>query len=94
MPTRPGPGSGKPVADVEFNHFTPKLVNNTVDHRKANAAFVILVRNREVKQMIETLRQIEDRFNKQYGYNYVFLNEVPFSEEFVECVSPQTLSRL
>jgi len=59
-------------------------------HRKANAAFVILVRNNELKQIIESIHQIEDRFNKQYGYNYVFLNEVPFTDEFIKCVSPHT----
>lgn len=84
----PTPKSGKPILNVEFNHFTPKLANNTMGHRKANAAFVILVRNHELKQIVESLHQIEDRFNRVYGYNYVFLNEVPFTEEFIECVSP------
>ena len=59
-------------------------------HRKANAAFVILVRNHEVEQTVESLQQIEDRFNKKYGYNYVFLNEVPFTEQFIKYVSPHT----
>lgn len=92
--TATGPRHGKPVANVEFDHFTPKLVINTTDHRKANAAFVILVRDNELKQIVESLHQIEDRFNKRYGYNYVFLNEVPFSEKFIKCVSPIPLSRL
>lgn len=89
--TPSAPRFGAPVADVEFDHFTPKLSINTTDHRKANAAFVILVRDNELKQIVESLHQIEDRFNKQYGYNYVFLNEVPFSEKFIKCVS-HTLS--
>ena len=29
---------------------------------------------------------LEDRFNKEFLYPYVFLNEEPFSEEFKECV--------
>jgi hypothetical protein len=87
-PTRPGRGPGEPVANVEFNHFTPKFVNNTMGHRKANAAFVILVRNNELKIIVESIHQIEDRFNRQYGYDYVFLNEAPFTDEFVKCVSP------
>jgi len=92
--TATGSRLGKPIENVEFDHFTPKLVINTTNHRKANAAFVILVRNHELKQIVESLHQIEDRFNKQYGYNYVFLNEVPFSEQFIKCVSPTPLSRL
>ncbi|KIM20997.1 glycosyltransferase family 15 protein [Serendipita vermifera MAFF 305830] len=51
-------------------------------HAKANATFVILVRNSELKEIVESLKQIEDRFNRQYHYPYVFLNEEPFSEEF------------
>lgn len=92
--TPSSPRTGKPMANVEFDHFTPKVVFNTTGHRKANAAFVILVRDNELKQIVESLHQIEDRFNKQYGYNYVFLNEVPFSENFIKWVSPTPLSRL
>lgn len=51
-------------------------------HRKANATFVILVRNSELKDIIESLKQLEDRFNRQFHYPYVFLNEQPFSDEF------------
>ena len=29
---------------------------------------------------------LEDRFNKEFQYPYVFLNEEPFSEEFKEYV--------
>src|SRR5258706_14776151 len=88
------PRTGEPVANVEFNHFTPKLVTNTTGHRKANAAFVILVRDNELKQIVESLHQIEDRFNKQYGYNYVFLNEVPFSEKFIKWVAHTSLQAI
>lgn len=49
---------------------------------RANAAFVILVRNEEILPMIETLKQLEDRFNRQYHYPYVFLNDQPFDEDF------------
>ena len=93
MPSSQTPGPTKQVANLEFNHFTPKLMNNTMGHRKANAAFVILVRNHELKQIVESIHQIEDRFNRQYGYNYVFLNDVPFTEEFIKWVRPTSLSR-
>jgi hypothetical protein len=49
---------------------------------RANAAFVILVRNEEIVPLIETLKQLEDRFNRQYHYPYVFLNDQPFDEDF------------
>ncbi|KAK4057254.1 hypothetical protein OIO90_001751 [Microbotryomycetes sp. JL221] len=55
--------------------------NVTLDP-KANAAFVILARNSDVWDIIDSIRGVEDRFNHRYHYNYVFLNDEPFSEEF------------
>lgn len=46
------------------------------------AAFVILIRNRELEEWLETMKQVEARFNHKYNYPYVFLNDVPFTEEF------------
>ncbi|KAJ2257423.1 alpha-1,2-mannosyltransferase ktr1 [Coemansia sp. RSA 454] len=51
---------------------------------KANAAFVVLTRNKDLKDLRETLIQLEDRFNRHYKYPYVFLNNEPFSDEFKE----------
>lgn len=53
----------------------------------ANATFVILARNYELKDLIKTLKQMEDRFNHKYHYPYVFLNDVPFTREFKEWTS-------
>ncbi|KAJ2869398.1 alpha-1,2-mannosyltransferase ktr1 [Coemansia erecta] len=50
--------------------------------RPVRAAFVILVRNSELLGMKRAMRQIEDRFNSKFNYPYVFLNDVPFTEEF------------
>ncbi|KAG9002403.1 alpha 1,2-mannosyltransferase 2.4.1 [Tulasnella sp. JGI-2019a] len=62
--------------------------------RKANAAFVILARNGDLEGVLFSIKQNEDRFNKRYGYPYVFLNEEPFSEDFkkftTEVVSTKT----
>ncbi|KAJ2782989.1 alpha-1,2-mannosyltransferase ktr1 [Coemansia javaensis] len=54
---------------------------------KASAAFVILTRNKDLKDLRETLVQLEDRFNRRYNYPYVFLNNEPFSDEFKERVA-------
>jgi alpha 1,2-mannosyltransferase len=59
------------------------------DHsRRASAAFVILARNSDLKGIITSVKQMEDRFNKKYNYPYVFLNEKPFDDKFIECVRP------
>lgn len=49
---------------------------------RANATFVILARNEDLWPILGSIRSMEDRFNSRYHYPYVFLNEVPFSEEF------------
>lgn len=59
------------------------------NRRKANAAFVVLgqsnycnvrqplisVRNSELRAMVNSMKQMEDRFNHWAGYDYVFLND-------------------
>ncbi|GAA6053243.1 hypothetical protein JCM3770_002674 [Rhodotorula araucariae] len=54
----------------------------SVNSTRANAAFVILARNSDVWEILESVRGIEDRFNRKYNYPYVFLNDQPFSDEF------------
>jgi alpha 1,2-mannosyltransferase len=36
----------------------------------------------DVNGVIDSMKQLEDRFNKKFQYPYVFLNEEPFSDEF------------
>jgi alpha 1,2-mannosyltransferase len=40
------------------------------------------MRNRELNEALRSMRQIEDRFNREYHYPWVFLNDEPFSQEF------------
>ncbi|KAJ1943850.1 alpha 1,2-mannosyltransferase 2.4.1 [Kickxella alabastrina] len=56
------------------------------DGKLLNAALVALVRNSELNDMRSTIRQIEDRFNRNHGYPYIFLNDEDFTEEFKEQV--------
>ncbi|KAJ2785642.1 hypothetical protein GGI15_001843 [Coemansia interrupta] len=51
--------------------------------KPVRAAFVVLVRNSELVGMKRAMRQIEDRFNRKFNYPYVFLNDVPFTDEFM-----------
>ena len=55
---------------------------------RANATFVILARNSDLEGTIQSVRQVEERFNRRFNYPYVFLNEVEFTEEFKEYVLP------
>jgi Glycolipid 2-alpha-mannosyltransferase len=40
------------------------------------------MRNRELRDALRSMRQIEDRFNHQFHYSWVFLNDEPFTQEF------------
>jgi alpha 1,2-mannosyltransferase len=54
---------------------------------RENATFVSLVRNKEIWSMAESIRSVEDRFNHKYHYDWVFLNEEEFTEEFKTLVT-------
>lgn len=50
--------------------------------RRANAAIVMLARNRELEGAVSSIKQLEDRFNKKFNYPWIFLNDEEFSDEF------------
>jgi alpha 1,2-mannosyltransferase len=70
-----------------------KLILNSPESSKPdllNAAFVILVRNEELEGIVSSIKQLEDRFNDQYKYPYIFLNNVNFTEEFKDTIKIYT----
>lgn len=54
---------------------------------RVNATFVTLARNSDVWEIARSIRQVEDRFNKRYGYDWVFLNDKPFDDTFKKVTS-------
>ncbi|XP_022462445.1 putative mannosyltransferase KNAG_0A05330, partial [Huiozyma naganishii CBS 8797] len=63
-------------------------------YRKMNATFVMLTRNEELEDVLSTILQLEARFNQWYQYPYVFLNDVPFSDDFKSRVVTSTRSKV
>ncbi|RKP31201.1 glycosyl transferase [Metschnikowia bicuspidata] len=57
---------------------------------KMKATFITLARNSDINGLSESIRNIEDRFNKNYHYDWVFLNDEPFSAELMTTVSALT----
>lgn len=49
---------------------------------RVNATFVTLARNSDVWDIARSIRQVEDRFNRRYNYDWVFLNDKPFDSTF------------
>jgi hypothetical protein len=57
---------------------------------RANATFVVLCRNSDLNGVASSMQSIEDRFNKNYNYPWVLLNEQPFTEVFKQRISVLT----
>jgi hypothetical protein len=72
-----------PPSSIPKNHTDP-------NRRKANAAFVVLARNSDLWEFLDSMKQMEDRFNHWAGYDWVFLNEEPFDEKFKQYVFPSS----
>lgn len=66
------------VGTVEPSHKdTPAPASKLV-----NATFVTLARNSDIWEMVKSIRHVEDRFNRNYHYDWVFLNDQPFDDTF------------
>jgi alpha 1,2-mannosyltransferase len=57
---------------------------NSPDIVREKAAFIVLARNSDLDGLRNAMRNMEDRFNKNYHYPWVFLNDEPFDEKFKE----------
>ncbi|RSL50931.1 hypothetical protein CEP54_011683 [Fusarium duplospermum] len=54
---------------------------------RMNATFVTLARNSDVWEIAKSIRQVEDRFNHRFGYDWVFLNDGVFDRTFKDVTS-------
>lgn len=52
-----------------------------------NAVIFSLVRNSELQGMIDSIKFLETRFNKNYHYPWYFANNEPFTEDFKSKIS-------
>lgn len=51
-------------------------------HPRANATLLMLARNSDLDDVVRSVRELEDRFNRKYNYPWVFLNEEQFTDDF------------
>jgi len=66
--------------------FVSGCLEPSRDGPRANAAFVVLARNKELDGVIQSMNSIERHFNRWFNYPYVFLNDGDFNETFKETV--------
>lgn len=62
-------------------------LTSTAPGPRMNATFVTLARNSDVWEIARSIRQVEDRFNRRYNYDWVFLNDKPFDSTFKKVTS-------
>jgi alpha 1,2-mannosyltransferase len=43
----------------------------------------MLARNSEVDNAVKSIRALEDRFNRERHYPWTFLNDEPFTDDFM-----------
>lgn len=55
---------------------------------RPRAALISLVRNEELDGILQSMRQLEYRWNDRYRYPWIFFNEQPFSDAFKASLSP------
>ncbi|KZZ90332.1 alpha-1,2 mannosyltransferase [Ascosphaera apis ARSEF 7405] len=77
------PPAEKPTDQDAAEGQSPAVASPPVLKAKLeNATFVTLARNQDVWEIAKSIRQVEDRFNRNYGYDWVFLNDGDFNDEF------------
>ncbi len=66
----------------------------TLPDKRQKAAIVVLCRNSDLNEMIDSMQEFEASFNGKYRYPYIFFNDVPFTEEFKLEISKHTNSTI
>lgn len=88
--------AGTPSADTNLSTdvsdgVTPNIPTGlppaTADGPPMNATFVTLARNSDIWEIARSIRQVEDRFNRKFHYDWVFLNDKPFDATFKKVTS-------
>lgn len=93
----PTPGvshPGPPSAEEKIRAPSPSMAapaeslssNNTLSlgTGRMNATFVTLARNSDLWDIADSIRNVEDRFNRNYHYDWVFLNDKEFDDNFIK----------
>ncbi|KAJ4994354.1 glycolipid 2-alpha-mannosyltransferase [Stagonosporopsis vannaccii] len=76
----------RPTTDLDppFHVGCQTPVLNTAP--RANATLVMLARNSDLDGAVASVKSVQKQFNKDFDYPWVFLNDKPWSDEFVKGV--------
>ncbi|KAK6411578.1 putative mannosyltransferase ktr4 [Oleoguttula sp. CCFEE 5521] len=76
----------EPLHRVQGNNYAPD--NRSSD--RINATLLSLVRNEEMKDLVQSMQDLERTWNHKFNYPWTFINDVPFTEEFKTEIRKQT----
>jgi mannosyltransferase len=80
----------EPLRRVDGDNYAPNNPNSA----RVNATLLSLVRNSELDDMLQSMRDLERTFNRKFNYPWLFLNDVPFTEEFKRRISAETKAKV
>lgn len=73
----------KPATNSYVNARFPDVEKQRSSPHLENATILMLCRNWELPEVLKSMRELEDRFNRDYHYPWVFLNDANFTSEFI-----------
>lgn len=59
-----------------------KLQYTSLAENKVKGCFVTLARNNDLWGLVDSIRSVQDRFNNKFNYDWIFLNDEEFTDEF------------
>ena len=60
---------------------------------RVNATLLALVRNKELKDTIQSMQDLERTWNSKFNYPWTFFNDEPFTPEFKKKTQEQTKAK-
>lgn len=76
----------EPLHRVSGNNYAA----DNPESDRINATILSLVRNREMRDMVKAMRDLERTWNHKFNYPWTFFNDEPFTEEFIKQTSAAT----
>ncbi|KAJ2078372.1 hypothetical protein H4R24_004522 [Coemansia sp. RSA 988] len=83
--------TNRPFEDTQaWEQEVSQNITSEIKNGLLRAAMVALVRNKELDGIRSTIRQVDDRFNRNYNYPYILLNDEDFTSDFKKGVRAVT----
>lgn len=82
----------EPYVDTSVSSYQLGLYG--ADSGKGNDILLTLVRNSELEAMLPTIQKFEEKFNSKYHYDWYFMNDEEFNDDFKKNVTTLVSGRV